>query len=119
MPKFLVTWLLTALALLITAWLVPGLTITGGLAGAIITAAILGFVNAILRPILLVLTLPLTIFTMGLFLPLLNVICFLLVAHFSPDFEISNFFSAILGAIVLAVVTGVLNGLAESEESPI
>jgi putative membrane protein len=114
MPKFLVTWLLTAIALLITAFFVPGIQVNG-FGGAIVTAAILGFVNAIVRPILLILTLPLTIFTLGLFLPLLNVICFLLVGRLSPDFEVSNFFSAILGAIVLAIVSGLLTGLAEEE----
>ncbi|MEY2979430.1 MAG: phage holin family protein [Prochlorotrichaceae cyanobacterium] len=114
MPKFLVTWLLTAIALLLTAFFVPGIQVNG-FGGAIVTAAVLGFVNAIVRPILLILTLPLTVFTLGLFLPLLNVICFLLVARLSPDFEVSNFFSAILGAIVLAIVSGLLTGLAEEE----
>ena len=116
MPKFLVTWLLTAMALLLTAFFVPGIQVDG-FGGAIVTAAVLGFVNAIVRPILLVLTLPLTIFTLGLFLPLLNVICFLIVDRLSPSFTVDGFFSAIFGAIVLAIVSGVLTGLAGEEES--
>lgn len=115
MPKFLITWLLTALALIITAAFVPGIQVNGFM-GAIVTAAVLGFVNAIVRPILLVLTLPLTIFTLGLFLPLLNIICFLIVDRLSPGFTVSNFFSAVLGAIVLAIVSGILTGLAGEEE---
>ena len=116
MPKFLITWLLTAMALLLTAFFVPGIQVDG-FGGAIVTAAVLGFVNAIVRPILLVLTLPLTIFTLGLFLPLLNVICFLIVDRLSPSFTVDGFFSAIFGAIVLAIVSGVLTGLAGEEES--
>lgn len=115
MPKFLVTWLLTALALLLTAFLVPGITM-GGFSDAIIGAAVLGFVNAVVRPILFLLTLPLTIVSLGLFLPILNVIALSLVAAWTPEFEISNPFSAIAGAIVLAIVSGLLTGLTDAEE---
>jgi putative membrane protein len=115
MPKFLVTWLLTALALLLTAAFVPGIHVSG-LGGAIVAAAVLGFVNAIVRPILLVLTLPLTVVTLGLFLPILNVICFLLVGRLSSGFYVDNFFSAILGTLVLSVVSGVLTGIAGQQK---
>jgi putative membrane protein len=115
MPKFLVTWLLTALALLLTAYLVPGIHLDS-FSAAIIGAAVLGFVNAIVRPLLFLLTLPLTIVTLGLFLPLLNVIAFVIVAQLTPGFEVTNFLSAVLGAIVLAIVSGILNALAGVEE---
>lgn len=114
MPKFLTTWLLTALALLLTAFLVPGIQL-GGFGDAIVGAAMLGFVNAIVRPILFFLTLPLTIVTLGLFLPLLNVIALVLVDKLTPGLTISNALSAIVGAIVLAIVSGVLTGLTDEE----
>ncbi|MEB3272670.1 MAG: phage holin family protein [Prochlorothrix sp.] len=114
MPKFLTTWLLTALALLLTAFLVPGITL-GGFGDAIVGAAMLGFINAIVRPILFILTLPVTILTLGLFLPILNVISLVLVDKLTPGLEITNVLSAIIGAIVLAIVSGVLTGIAEEE----
>lgn len=114
MPKFLLTWLLTALALLLTAFLVPGMEL-GGFGDAIVGAAMLGFVNAIVRPILFLLTLPVTIVTLGLFLPLLNVIALVLVDKLTPGLQIDNLLAAILGSIVLAIVSGLLTGFAEEE----
>jgi putative membrane protein len=116
MPKFLVTWLLTALALILTAQFVPGLHL-GGFGDAIVGAAMLGFVNAIVRPILFVLTLPLTLVTLGLFLPVLNVLALIIVDKLTPGLTLDNFWAAVLGAIVLALVSGLLTGLAQQEEA--
>ncbi len=110
MPRFLLTWLLSAAALLLTAKLVPGMTLDS-YAGAAIAAVILGLVNAIVRPILVIMTFPLTILTLGLFLLVVNGISLGLVAYLTPDFDISGFFPAVIGSIVLSLVTSLLDRL--------
>ncbi len=108
MLQFLLTWLATAISLLVTASVVPGLTITG-IKAAIIGAAILGFVNAVVKPILIIFTLPLTILTLGLFLLVVNAIALGLVGYLTPGFVVGGFFSAFFGSIVLSMVSGLVN----------
>ncbi|MGF1538927.1 MAG: phage holin family protein [Pleurocapsa sp.] len=115
MLRFILTWLATAIALLITAVIVPGLTITGFQA-AIIGAAVLGFVNAVVKPILILFTLPLTILTLGLFLLVVNAIALALVGYLTPGFVVGGFFPAIFGSIVLSIVSGLINQLFSSQE---
>jgi len=109
--------------LLITAALVPGLQIAG-IVPAIIGAAVMGLVNAIVKPILIIFTLPLTILTLGLFLLVVNAIGFAsgrrpiafgLVGYLTPGFTVSGFFPALIGTIVLAIISSLLNGLFERE----
>ena len=108
MGQFLLTWLATAVSLLITAWIVPGLNITGFSAAAI-GAIVLGFVNAIVKPLLVIFTLPLTILTLGLFLLVVNAIAFSLVGYLTPGFEVTGFFPAVFGSIVLSVISGIIS----------
>jgi putative membrane protein len=108
MLQFLLTWLATAISLLITAWLVPGLVITGFTAAAI-GAVVLGLINAIVKPILILFTLPLTILTLGLFLFVINAIALALVGYFTPGFDVAGFFPALFGSIVLSLVSGLIN----------
>ncbi|MBP0002041.1 MAG: phage holin family protein [Cyanobacteria bacterium SID2] len=112
MPQFLVTWLLTALALVVTVYIVPGLALPGGFAAALIAAIVLGFVNSTVRPILVVLTFPITIVSLGLFLFVINAIGILLVGYFSPGLTVDGFLPALVGSIVLSIVSGILNNLA-------
>jgi putative membrane protein len=111
MPKFLVTWLLSTLALILTAYLVPGIRVDG-FNTAIIAAAVMGLINATVRPVLVMLTLPLTFITLGLFLIVINATTLGLVSLLVPGFSISNLFSGLLGATVLGLITTVLNSLA-------
>jgi putative membrane protein len=108
MLQFFLTWLATALSLFLTAYLVPGLTISGFTA-AIVGAVALGFVNAIVRPILIILTLPATILTLGLFLLVVNAITLGLVGYLTPGFSVTGFFPAIFGSIVLSFVSGLVD----------
>ncbi len=108
MWQFLLTWLATALSLFVTAIIVPGLTITG-IQAAIVGAAVLGLVNAIVKPILILFTLPLTILTFGLFLLVVNAIALGLVGYLTPGFTVGGFFPAIFGAIVLSLISGVID----------
>ncbi len=106
--RFLGTWLVTAVSLLVTAWLVPGITLAS-VSAAAIGAVVLGLVNALVRPLLLLLTLPLTILTLGLFLLVVNAVSFSLVAEFTPGFTVSTFWDALFGSLILSFVSGLLN----------
>jgi len=108
MPRFLTTWLITAIALLVTAYVVPGIYLSGFLA-ALIAAVLSGLVNAIVRPLLIILTLPITILTLGLFLLVINAIALLIVAALTPGFDITGLLPAVIGSIVLSIVTGVIH----------
>ena len=115
MLHFILTWVATAVSLLITAYFVPGFKIDGFTA-ALIGAVILGLVNAIVRPILVLLTLPLTILTLGLFLFVINAITFWLVAAITPGFFISGVLTPFIGAIVLTIVSSIVTFVLRSFE---
>lgn len=104
MPGFLIRLFVTALALGIASAIVPGLTITGfwTLLGA---AFLLGLVNAVIRPILIILTLPITLLTLGLFLWVINAAMLGLVAAMMDGFAISGFFSSLLASLVVSLVS--------------
>jgi putative membrane protein len=108
--RFLARLLLNGIAIIVAARLVPGLSLDGP-GSALAAGAILGFVNAIVRPVLFVLTLPLTLVTLGLFLFVLNAICLGLTAAVVPGFGIAGFGSALVGALVVSVVSWILSGL--------
>ncbi|CAA9308596.1 phage holin family protein [Phormidium sp. FACHB-592] len=110
MLHFILTWLATALSLVITDHFVEGLQIDT-FTDALIGAVILGLVNAIVRPILTLLTLPLTIMTLGLFLFVVNAFTFWLVATITPGFHIAGLFTALIGVIVLTIVSTVVSWL--------
>ncbi len=102
MKGFLVRLLVTALGLWAATAIVPGVTIHG--LGSLIGAALLlGLVNAVIRPIILILTLPLTLLTLGLFIFVVNGISLSLVAWLMPGFTLSGFGAAILGSIVVGL----------------
>lgn len=108
MPQFLITWLITAVSLLLTAQLVPGIKIENFWV-AVVAAIIMGLINAFVKPILIFFTLPLTFLTFGLFLFVVNGISFSLVAYFTPGFSVSSFWDALFGSIVLSIIVWILN----------
>ena len=108
MLQFLLTWLATAVSLIITAFIVPGFAIVS-FSSALFGAVVLGLVNAIVKPILVLLTLPLTILTLGLFLLVVNAIALGLVGYFTPGLTVAGFFPAVLGSIVLTVVSSLIH----------
>ena len=107
MPQFLLTWLVAAVSLVITAQVVPGFNVDTFTAAAI-AAVVLGLINAIVKPILVLMTLPLTILTLGLFLLVVNAISIGLVAYLTPGFAVTGFFPAVIGSIVLSFVSSLL-----------
>jgi len=112
MPHFLLTWLVTAVALLITANIVPGFGVRN-FVSALLASVVIGLVNAVVRPILIVLTLPLTILTLGLFLFVVNAISIWIAGALTPGFTVTGLFPALIGSIVLTLVAGVINFLVE------
>ncbi len=78
---------------------------------AIIAGILLGFVNALVRPVLILLTLPFTLLTLGFFLFVVNAICFALTAELVPGFDLSGFSAAFLGALIVTLVSWVVNAV--------
>jgi len=104
MGSLLLRWLLSALALLAVAYLYPGVRVETFFA-ALIAALVLGLVNALIRPILVLLTLPVTIITLGLFLFVINAGLFWFVAQVVKGFSVDGFLSALVGSILYSLVT--------------
>lgn len=95
-------WLLTTIAILIAAYLVPGSYVTLG--GAVVAAIVLGVLNLLLKPILFLLTLPITILTLGIFSLILNALLVWLASAIVPGFALAGFWSAFLFSIVLTLI---------------
>ena len=103
-------WLLNSLALLFTAWLMPGIQIRS-FGAALIAALVLGVINAIIRPIVLFFTLPLNILTLGFFTLVVNALMLLMVRSVVNGFTVSGFWAAFFGSIVLTIVSGLLSAV--------
>ncbi len=107
-------WLVSTIAILVTAYILPGIEVAG-FGAAFVTALVLGLVNAILRPVLFILTLPINIVSLGLFTLVINAFLILLTDKIVPGFSVSSFWWAVLFSIVLFLVNGTLHGLAKGE----
>ncbi len=110
MPAFVIRWVATALAIGVAAQVLPGIQVDG-LWAAIVAALLLGLVNVTLRPILLLLTLPLTVVTLGLFALVVNGAMLALVASVVKGVHVAGFGSAVLGAILISLVGSLLTWL--------
>ncbi len=100
--RLLVHWLSAAAAIGVAAYLVPGTQVT--VVGALVAAVVLGALNLVIRPILVVFALPITILTLGLFSLVINALLVLLASALVPGFSVAGFWSALLFALVLAVI---------------
>ena len=120
--KLLIRWAITAFALFVAAWLVPGITVDSG--GWVIYAAmavILGLVNAVVRPILKLLTCPLVVLTLGLFTLVINALTLWLssliaVRWFNLDFHVETFWAALLGSVIVSIVSVVLSVFVKDDD---
>jgi putative membrane protein len=101
-------WLIITLAILLASQFVPGIRVDT-LSTAVIAACVLGLINIFVRPVLVLLTLPLSVLTLGLFYFFINALLLMLVAHIVPGFKIENFFSAFLGSLVISFVSWLAN----------
>jgi len=108
--RLLLVWVLNALALLCVAYIYPGVQVQDWKSAAI-AALVLGLVNTLVKPFLVLLTLPVTILTMGLFLFVLNALLFWGVAEVLPGFNVNGFWAAMLGAILYSLIVWLLSKL--------
>jgi len=106
--RLLVRWLLSAVALMIVTYIVPGFKVNGFIA-ALIAAAVIGLINATLGLVLKIVTFPLTILTLGLFLIVVNAIMLRIAAYFVRGFEVQGWWPALLGALLLSIVSSFLH----------
>ncbi len=116
MVRVLIHWLLSAVALMLVAHLVPGFYLRG-FAAALWAAVIIGLINATLGALLKLITFPLTILTLGLFWFVINALMLWLATWFVPGFRISGFLAALVGAIVLALVNVFIRALLPRRET--
>ncbi len=105
--KILVVWLLNALALLAVAYVVPNIHVAN-FTTALIAALVIGLVNMLIKPILVILTLPITILTLGLFILVINGVLFYAVGNWLQGFEVRTLFAGIVGAVVYSVFAWLL-----------
>ncbi len=104
MTRFIARLCITACALIAVAYFMPGIDVTG-IKPALIAAFLLGLANAIIRPILIILTLPITILTLGLFIFVINAALFLWIANFVDGFHVEGLLYAFLGSILVSLVS--------------
>jgi putative membrane protein len=120
--KLLIRWAITALAIFVAAWIVPGIQVDGG--GWIVYAVmalILALVNAVVRPLLKLLTCPLILLTLGLFVLVINALTFWLASSiavnwFNVGFFVEGFWSAFFGALIVSIVSVVLSTLIKDDD---
>lgn len=105
--NLLIRWLVSAVAILVASYILPGVVLDG-LFPAFVLVVVLGLINAVLRPILLLLTLPVNILTLGLFTLVINGLLVLLAAKIVPGFHVRGFWWAVLFSVVLSLVNGFL-----------
>jgi putative membrane protein len=110
MQTLLITWLLSAIALLIVSYLLPGFHVDG-FKSALIAALVIGLINGTLGFLLKLVTFPLTIVTLGLFWLIINALMLMLASNILSGFKVDGFWNALIGAILLAVVNMVLRSV--------
>lgn len=108
--KILLVWLVNALALIAVAYLMPSISVASFWT-ALIAALILGLVNAVIRPVLVLLTLPVSVLTLGLFILVINGLLFWFVGSFIEGFVVQGFWAGFLGAILFSIVSWALSAL--------
>lgn len=105
--NIIISWLLSAAVIGITAYLLPGVSV-GNYLNALLIALVLGLLNAFIRPLLLLLTLPINILTLGLFTLVINAVIILLSAAIIPNFKVNSFWDALVFGIVLTILNYLL-----------
>ncbi len=106
--KILTHWLISAAAILIAAYWIPGVSISG-IKAALIAAAALGLINLFIKPVLMILTLPINLVTLGLFTVVIEAALIMLTSHFVPGFVVGGFFPALWFAVLLAIINSILH----------
>lgn len=114
--RLLLTWIINAAALLALKYIMPSITVDSFVT-ALIVAVVLGFINTLIRPLFILLTLPVTILTLGLFIFVINGLLFWAVGNFVPGFHVDGFWAGVFGAIVYSIISWALSALLLSKKS--
>ncbi|MCC7153080.1 MAG: phage holin family protein [Bryobacterales bacterium] len=113
--SLLIRWLVTAVSLLIVAYLIPGFQVSG-IKAALIAAVVIGLVNATIGLLLKIVTFPLTLLTLGVFYLVINALMLMLASQFVDGFKLSGFWAAFFGGIVLSLVSAILHSIFKPSE---
>lgn len=117
--RFIVQLIISSLAVLISAYFLPGVEIVdNNFITALIVAAVLAFLNAVVKPIMILLTIPITFITLGFFLLVINALMILLAAKIVDDFRVNGFWWALLFSLILSIVTSILESIGNTKEKP-
>lgn len=108
MSSLFIRWILNALALFAVGKIIPGISVAG-FGTALILVVVFGIINVTIRPLLIILTLPINIITLGLFSLVINGLLFWFVAGIIKGFQVESFWAAFLGALLYALVTSLIN----------
>ncbi len=114
--NFLAQLVISALAVIITSLLLPGVDIDNAITGVLV-AAVLAVLNSIIKPLLVILTIPITIFTFGLFLLVINAAMILLASKIVPGFHVDGFWTALFFSIILSLVMSIFNAMNRKNEN--
>jgi len=112
MKNKIISWLVATLAIIVSAYILPGVTVSSFFA-AFVTALVLGIINAFIKPVLIILTLPLNVLTLGLFTFIINALLIMLTGIIVPGFEVASFWWALLFGLILSLVNFVLHSIAK------
>ena len=116
--KFIAQLIVSALAVIVTSMILPGVHVDNAIT-AIIVAAVLALLNAVIRPVLVILTIPITVFTLGFFLLVINAFIILLASKIVDGFHVNGFWIALLFGLLLTLVTALFESLANrNDRSP-
>lgn len=110
MMTLLLVWILNAVALLVVAYVLPGIVVAS-FGSALLAALVLGLINMLVKPVLILLTLPITVVTLGLFLLVLNALLFWMAGSMLKGFQVNGFWWAVGGAILYSLTSGFLSNL--------
>jgi len=114
--RFLLKLLVTSLAVFFSAYILNGVYLEG-FPTAILVALLMGFLNAFLKPILIILTIPITLITFGLFLLVINAVIILLADYALTGFTVDSFFTAVVFSIIVSVITWILEAIANPKSN--
>ncbi len=110
----LLRWFLYSLIILFIAWLIPGIEVSG-IQSALIAIVVMGLINAVLKPLVYLITLPINLLTLGLFSFVINALLFMLMGYLTPGFNVEGFWSALLGSLILSALSIPINKIGKEE----
>ena len=107
-------WILFALALIFTAYIIPGISVAN-FTSALIVVIIMALINIIVKPILTFVTLPINILTLGIFTFIVNALLFMLAGYLAPGFQVDGFLRALIGSLIMSVLGSIINSIDKSK----